>query len=49
LEVVQARLREYQAQTLPILPFYRQKGVLQLIDGSKSVEEVYEQITNIIG
>lgn len=49
LEVVQARLKEYQAQTLPILPFYRQKGVLQLIDGSKSVEEVYEQITNIIG
>jgi adenylate kinase len=49
LEVVQARLKEYQAQTLPILSFYRQKGLLQSIDGSKSVEVVYEQIKNIIG
>jgi adenylate kinase len=49
LEVVQSRLKEYQAQTLPILSFYRQKGLLQSIDGSKSVEVVYEQIKNIIG
>jgi adenylate kinase len=49
LEVVQARLKEYHTQTLPILPFYRQKGVLQAIDGTKNVDEVYKQITNIIG
>ena len=49
LEVVQARLKEYHTQTSPILPFYRQKGVLQAIDGTRNVDEVYKQITNIIG
>ena len=49
LEVVQARLKEYHMQTSPILPFYRDKGVLQTIDGTGNVEEVYKQINNIMG
>ncbi len=38
------RLAAYNAQTAPLLPFYRGQGKLVEIDGMKSVEEVAAQI-----
>ncbi len=39
-EVIQNRIRIYHSETEPVLNFYREKGVLEEIDGNRSVEEV---------
>jgi adenylate kinase len=43
-ETVRARLKTYNSQTAPILPYYRDKGVLRTIDGMASIEEIAIQI-----
>ncbi len=40
-EAVKKRLNIYHEQTEPLLTFYKEKGILKKIDGSKSVEEVF--------
>lgn len=47
-ETVGKRLKEYYAQTAPVLPYYAEKGVLQQVDGMASVEEVAAQIAVIL-
>lgn len=47
-EVMKTRLKTYHQQTEPILPYYRQKGLLKTIDGMKSVEEVQRAIESIL-
>lgn len=47
-EVIRNRLREYHQKTLPVLQFYREKGQEIDIDGSRSVEEVREDIVHVI-
>lgn len=39
-EVVRQRLSTYHEQTAPLAAYYRDKGVLVEVDGSKSVDEV---------
>lgn len=39
-EVVRQRLSTYHEQTEPLAAYYRQKGLLREVDGSKSVDEV---------
>ena len=43
-EAVRARLDVYNAQTAPILPYYRQKGLLREVDGMAEMDEVTRQI-----
>lgn len=43
-EVIRHRLNVYHEQTAPVLNYYRAKNSLVSIDGSASVEEVYERI-----
>ena len=43
-ETVRARLEAYRAQTAPILPYYDQKGLLRVVDGMASIDEVTGQI-----
>ena len=43
-ETVRTRLAAYHAQTAPILPYYREKGVLRAVDGMASIDEVADQI-----
>lgn len=43
-ETVRTRLEAYRAQTAPILPYYRAKGVLQSVDGMAEIGEVTRQI-----
>lgn len=38
--VVRQRLKTYHDQTEPLIAYYRQKGTLRQVDGSKSVDEV---------
>ncbi len=43
-ETVRTRLEAYRAQTAPILPYYRAKGILQSVDGMAEIGEVTRQI-----
>jgi adenylate kinase len=39
-EVVRERLRIYRDQTEPVIGYYRQRGLLQEIDGDRGIDEV---------
>lgn len=43
------RLRIYDEQTEPLISYYAQFDKLENIDGSKSIEKVFEQIDKLIG
>jgi len=47
-EAVQKRFEVYHRQTAPILPYYRDKGVLETIDGMGEMDDVTRQIESII-
>lgn len=47
-EVVKSRLEAYHRQTAPILPYYRDRGVLETVDGQAAPEGVAGQIEAII-
>lgn len=43
-ETVRSRLQAYEAQTAPLLPFYRARGLVRQVDGMAPIEEVTEGI-----
>jgi len=45
---VETRLTQYHAQTAPILPYYRSKGVLKAVDGMAAIEDVTRQIEAVL-
>jgi adenylate kinase len=47
-ETIKARLAAYHGQTAPILPYYKQKGILQAVDGMAEIDEVTRQIDTIL-
>jgi adenylate kinase len=47
-ETVAKRLKEYYAQTAPVLPYYAEKGILQQVDGMASIDEVAAQIDAVL-
>jgi len=47
-ETVKARLAAYHAQTAPILPYYRVKGILRQVDGMADIAEVTRQIEALL-
>jgi adenylate kinase len=47
-ETVRHRLEVYHQNTQPVLDFYRKKGAIVDVDGSKSVEEVTASIEGLI-
>lgn len=48
-ETLKKRLDVYREQTAPIIPYYEQKGMLQRVDGMKSIDEVTEDLYAILG
>lgn len=48
-ETVKTRLDQYHAQTAPILPYYRDRGVLKSVDGMADIDVVTEQIEAVVG
>jgi len=46
--VIRNRLKEYNQKTLPVLQFYRDKGIYVEVDGRAGIAEVHEQITEVI-
>jgi adenylate kinase len=47
-EAVRNRLKVYRDQTAPILPYYRNKGVLQTIDGMAPIDTVTVEIESLL-
>jgi adenylate kinase len=48
-EAVAARFEVYRRQTEPILPYYRERGLLRVIDGMAAIDEVTREIDRILG
>lgn len=47
-ETIQERLKVYHDQTQPLVDFYRTRGVLKEVDGTKPVEEVTESTLAVV-
>lgn len=47
-EVIRNRLREYKEKTLPVLQFYKDRGVRHEVDATASIEEVHDEIVRIV-
>jgi adenylate kinase len=47
-ETLKHRLEVFRAQTAPILPYYRDRGVLESVDGMKPVDEVTADIEALL-
>ncbi len=47
-EAVRHRLKVYRDQTAPILPYYRNKGLLQTIDGMAPIDSVTVEIEALL-
>lgn len=48
-ETVKKRLSVYHEQTSPLISFYEKQGILVTADGTKKVEEVFEEILKLVG
>jgi adenylate kinase len=48
-EAVQARFEVYRRQTEPILPYYRARAMLSIVDGMAGIDAVTRQIEEILG
>src|SRR5208337_641487 len=46
--VIRNRLKEYNQKTLPVLQFYRDKGIYVEVDGTAGIDQVHDRITEII-
>ena len=47
-ETMKTRMAAYRAQTEPLLPYYRARGVLNKVDGMAAMDEVYRQIRAVL-
>ena len=47
-EVLEQRLKVYHENTAPVLPYYRDKGQLNIVDGMQSIKEVAAQIESLL-
>jgi adenylate kinase len=47
-EAIATRLAAYRNQTAPILPYYRDRGILRSVDGMAEIDEVTREIESVI-
>jgi len=47
-EAVRNRLDVYRKQTAPILPYYREKGLLKTVDGMAPIDQVTDEIEALL-
>ena len=48
-EAVRERLKIYRESTEPLIEFYQQKGLIKTVNGEGDVNEVFGEITKILG
>jgi adenylate kinase len=47
-ETVKSRLEAYHAQTAPLLPYYKGRGILKSIDGMADIDVVSQEIAKLL-
>ena len=47
-ETVKERLDVYKEQTQPLIDFYKEKELLSVVDGTKAINEVFENICDVL-
>ncbi len=47
-EVINVRLEEYATKTTPVAQFYKEKEIYHPIDGTGSIEQIFNRLTNTI-
>ena len=48
-ETVQKRLTVYHDQTQPLIDYYKSQGILATVDGTKELNEVFQDIVAVLG
>ncbi len=48
-ETVKKRLNVYHDQTQPLIEYYKNKGILKEVDGTKDMKDVFNEIVQILG
>jgi adenylate kinase len=48
-ETIVKRLDVYDAQTSPLIDYYRNKGILKSIQGTGSIEEIFQRVCSALG
>ena len=48
IEIIENRFLEYKNKTLPVVDFYKDKGICYSVDGIGNVDEIFERITNVV-
>ena len=43
------RLEVYHQQTQPLIDYYKKEGILAQVDGTQSMDQVFEDIVKILG
>ena len=47
-EAVRVRTEKYHSETAPIVPFYKEKGILKTVDGVGTPDEISKRITDVL-
>ena len=47
-DTVVKRLKEYEEKTQPLVEYYKKQNILKTVNGSRTVEEVFEDISNFL-
>ena len=48
-EAIRTRLKIYNEKTKPLLDYYSEQGLLKVVDGMRSIEEVNKEIETLLG
>lgn len=47
-ETIKKRLDVYDAQTAPLIDYYKKKGILKTVAGTGSINEIFKKVCNIL-
>jgi len=48
-ETVKKRLEVYHQQTQPLISYYRERGILKVVDGTQDLDDVFKSVVDILG
>jgi len=48
LETIENRIKVYHDQTAPVMDFYKKEGKFHAIDGTGSIDEIFERIDKVL-
>lgn len=48
-KTVNERLDVYEHQTQPVIEYYKKKNILSIVDGTQSIEDIFDSICGILG